>query len=168
MMKRSMFGVLLVVSAVLGFLVSGTAAQSPDEQAILKLLERYEVDLKAKNVSGIMRLYAPDVLAFDAYIPRQYKGAAAYRKAYEGFFAAYPGPISSSFQDFTLKTAGTIAYMHLIETWTVTDAKGKKTTVTFRVTDVWRKIGGKWLIVHEHISYPVDPVSGMADFLSKP
>ena len=38
-MKRSLFGVLLVVSAVLVFLVSTTAAQSPDEQAILKLLE---------------------------------------------------------------------------------------------------------------------------------
>ncbi len=34
--------------------------------------------------------------------------------------------------------------------------------------DVLEKRNGKWLIVHEHISFPVDPESGKADFLSKP
>ena len=38
----------------------------------------------------------------------------------------------------------------------------------FRFTDVLRKMNGKWLIVHEHLSFPVDPETGKADFLSKP
>ena len=33
---------------------------------------------------------------------------------------------------------------------------GKTLDLTVRVTDVYRKIGGKWLIVHERVSVPVD------------
>jgi hypothetical protein len=36
------------------------------------------------------------------------------------------------------------------------------------VTDVYRKIKGKWLIVQEHVSFPVDLATGKADLLSKP
>jgi ketosteroid isomerase-like protein len=36
------------------------------------------------------------------------------------------------------------------------------------VTDVYRKIHGKWLIFHEHVSFPVDLATGQADVLSKP
>jgi ketosteroid isomerase-like protein len=36
------------------------------------------------------------------------------------------------------------------------------------VSDVFRRIGDKWLIVHEHVSFPVDIDSGKADLLSKP
>jgi ketosteroid isomerase-like protein len=40
--------------------------------------------------------------------------------------------------------------------------------MTFRVTDCLRKIGGKWKIAHQHISFPVDMASGKADMQSKP
>ena len=40
--------------------------------------------------------------------------------------------------------------------------------VTMRITDVLRKSSGKWLIIHEHVSVPVDLASGKADLSSKP
>jgi len=40
--------------------------------------------------------------------------------------------------------------------------------LTVRVTDVYRKIDGKWLIVHEHVSVPVDIKTGQGDLQSKP
>jgi len=36
------------------------------------------------------------------------------------------------------------------------------------VSDVYRKIHGKWLIVQEHVSVPVDLNTGKPDLLSKP
>jgi hypothetical protein len=33
---------------------------------------------------------------------------------------------------------------------------------------VLENVRGSWLIVHEHESFPVDPVSGKADYLSRP
>ncbi|MBV9075592.1 MAG: nuclear transport factor 2 family protein, partial [Acidobacteria bacterium] len=44
---------------------------------------------------------------------------------------------------------------------------GNTMDVTLRVTDVYRKSGDKWLIVHEHVSVPVDLDSGKADLQSK-
>ena len=55
-----------------------------------------------------------------------------------------------------------------IETWVLTDKDRNRLKLTFRVTDVWRKTNGKWLIIHEHTSFPVDYATGKADFLSKP
>jgi hypothetical protein len=37
-----------------------------------------------------------------------------------------------------------------------------------RETDVYRKINGKWLVVEEHVSFPVDVATGKPDLLSKP
>ncbi len=47
-------------------------------------------------------------------------------------------------------------------------SNGKALELTVGVTDVYRKINGKWLIVHEHVSVPVDPNTGQADLQSKP
>jgi hypothetical protein len=44
---------------------------------------------------------------------------------------------------------------------------GNLIDVKFRVTDVLRKAKGKWLIVHEHVSVPVDLATGKADLASK-
>ncbi len=45
--------------------------------------------------------------------------------------------------------------------------QGGRFDATLRVTDVFRKIDGKWLIVQEHLSAPVDPFTGKADLKSK-
>jgi ketosteroid isomerase-like protein len=45
---------------------------------------------------------------------------------------------------------------------------GNAMDVTMRITDVLRKADEKWLIVHEHVSVPVELASGKADLTSKP
>jgi ketosteroid isomerase-like protein len=50
----------------------------------------------------------------------------------------------------------------------LTDKDSKRIKFGFRVTDVYRKIGGKWLIIHEHVSVPVDPATAKANLLSQP
>ena len=37
-----------------------------------------------------------------------------------------------------------------------------------RSTDVWQKIHGKWRVMHEHNSVPVDIFTGTADLDAKP
>ena len=45
---------------------------------------------------------------------------------------------------------------------------GKPLDLTLRVTDVFKKTNGKWLVIHEHVSWPVDLATGKADMSSKP
>ena len=48
-----------------------------------------------------------------------------------------------------------------------TDKDGKTVNMILRITHGYRKIDGKWLIVHEHVSVPVDAASGKAVFESQ-
>jgi ketosteroid isomerase-like protein len=65
-------------------------------------------------------------------------------------------------------TDGDLAFSHSNQRAVVTDKDGKKADITFRLTDVYRKINGKWLVVHEHVSVPVDVGTGKADLSPKP
>jgi ketosteroid isomerase-like protein len=60
------------------------------------------------------------------------------------------------------------AYSWAVMRFAATFKDGRSVDVTFRSTDVWRKIKNKWLVVHEHNSFPVDIFTGAADLQSKP
>jgi uncharacterized protein (TIGR02246 family) len=160
----------LLVSALFAGAALRVDAQSADEKTVRALYDRYIEAFRAKDINKIMFLYLPDesLVVFDAVPPRQYVGAKAFRKDYEELFAVFPGPNTGKFGDLRVTTAGTLGYAHTIGTFDLTDRAGKHVTWTFRLTDVFRKINGKWIIVHEHASWPVDPATGKADFLSKP
>lgn len=160
----------LTIGVVFGALALHAGAQSNDEQAIRAMLQRYVAAVNAKDIDRIMSVYIPgeSLVAFDAVPPRQFVGAKAYRKDYEEFLGSFPGPIKYSISDLSITAAGTLGYSHMIESWMLTDKAGTRVPFVLRVTDVYRKIKGKWLIVHEHVSWPVDPATGKADLLSKP
>jgi len=160
----------LLVSVILSGVALNAGAQSNDEEAIRALHQRYVAAVKTRNINMIMSVYIPDesLFVFDAIPPRQYVGARAYRKDFEEFLALFPGPVDVEVADLAVTAAGTLGFSHHIETWVVTDKNGKRSKFVFRVTDVYRKANGKWLIIHEHVSWPVDPATGKADFLAKP
>jgi len=170
-MKRRgiVLSVLIVAVSLLG--VIGLNAAHADDQADIKALEqRYVTAVKAKDIKAIMACYVPDesLFVFDVYPPRQYVGAKAYQKDWEELFAAYPGPGEIEMSDLSVMTEGTLGYGHNIQHMTLTDKDGKKTTAILRLSNGYRKINGKWLISHEHVSVPVDLATGKADLTSKP
>jgi len=170
MRKRDRFVSLLLGGVIVSGVAMIVAAQSADEMAIREVIERYDAAIKAKDLDKIMSCYVPDesLVVFDAIPPRQYVGAKAYRKDNEDFLAAFPGPIDIKRTGLSISVDRNLAFTHMIEDWTLTDKESKQTHFVFRVTDVYRKIRGHWLIVHEHVSWPVDPTTGKADLLSKP
>jgi len=170
MKTRGLLLTTMLISVILSSVALYADAQSNDEKAIRALNQRFTAAVKAKDVNMIMSVYIPDesLLVFDAIPPRQYVGAKAYRKDFEEFLGMFPWPIEYSISDLSITAASTFGYSHRIDSWTLTDKAGKRVPLVFRVTDVYRKINGKWLIVHEHVSFPVDPATGKADMLSKP
>ncbi|MGP0001264.1 MAG: YybH family protein [Acetobacteraceae bacterium] len=65
-------------------------------------------------------------------------------------------------------TAGPLGYSHSIQHVRGTNTKNQPIDLAVRVTDVYRKIRGDWLIVHEHVSMPVDLDTDKPDLSSKP
>ncbi len=118
-----------------------------------------------------MKGYAPgaELIVFDVVPPRQYVGFDAYKKDWQEFFAALPGPVDQfELTDLSVTTDGKLGYGHSIQHVVATQKDGSKADFTVRVTDCYRKIDGKWLITHEHVSVPVDLATGKADLASKP
>jgi uncharacterized protein (TIGR02246 family) len=129
-----------------------------DQAAIRALEDKFAAAFNAKDVNAIMALYSSsdDLVVFDVVPPRQYTGWAAYKKDFEDTFAMYPGPVQFQVDDLVVTVGGDIAFGHSIQTANVTDKKGKKVTLTVRVTDGYKRVNGQWVIAHEHASIPVD------------
>jgi ketosteroid isomerase-like protein len=156
------------VGLAAAFIPTLAAAGPADDAKIRAARAELVAAMKGKNLDAIMSHYAPDVVVYDAGPPREYVGAAAFRENWRGFLVGLPGPWSVEASEGAVATGGSLGYARTIVHFVCTDAKGAKVEFTDRLTDVYRRIGGKWLIVHEHTSFPVDFETAKADMLSRP
>jgi ketosteroid isomerase-like protein len=148
---------------------SNPAAEA-DKASIEALETKFSNAFKARDVNAIMQCYAQGagLFVFDLTPPRQHVGWFDYKKDWQGMFAAFPGPLTFSISDLNITVVGTVAYSHSIQQGQLTRKDGTKLDVVARVTDVYRNLSGRWLIVEEHVSVPVDLDSQKPDLLSKP
>ncbi|KAI9833633.1 MAG: hypothetical protein M1819_003586 [Sarea resinae] len=58
----------------------------------------------------------------------------------------------------------TFGFSHMYQHTWGTAADGKKFDTSFRLTDVLKKTDGKWQVVHEHVSFPINMATQKADF----
>ena len=160
---------LLLVATVATTLLPGAPlrANSNDVAAIGRLEAQFQEAVNAKDVNAIMKVYDPYVVVFDVVPPRQYNGAIAYRRDWQEFTKTL-GPIKFTISDLDIDANGNLGFSHSIQSVTGKDAKGQPFDLVVRVTDIYRKTNGHWLIVHEHVSVPVDLDTKKPDLLSKP
>ena len=59
----------------------------------------------------------------------------------------------------TMRTSS-VAAVRSLQHFTWKDKDGTPQEGTFRVTDIFHKVGGKWKLLHTHVSVPVDPATG--------
>jgi uncharacterized protein (TIGR02246 family) len=175
-MKLSHTGNLYILaSAAFAIVMLGIAfnarAESADKAQIQALEEQLSAAFAAKDVDKVMQFYAPgeDLFVFDLIPPRQFVGADAWRKNNEGFFTTVAaGSLTDEINDLDVTADGKLAFAHYTSHLVATDKSGAKTELVMRTTDGLKKIKGKWLIVLEHNSVPVELPSGKADLMSKP
>jgi ketosteroid isomerase-like protein len=144
-------------------------AGSSDRAQIQALEKGLNAGIVAKDSKKVMSYYArKGLFVFDVTPPRQHVGWEDYKKDWEGLFAAFPGPLTNEITDLSITVVGDVAYGHNIEDGHFTAKDGTKAELVVRVSDVYRKINGKWFIVQEHVSVPVDLDTMKPDILSKP
>ena len=153
MSTRTVFLTLMVISVGMAPVAR---ADSNDVARIRTLEDKLAAAVVARNLDAVMQVYAPDetLFVFDVIPPRQYVGAKAYRKDWDDFLGSTKGPLKYHITDVAISAVGTIAYGHSIQHLVATGVKGDPIDLTMRVTDVYRKLKGNWLIVQEHISCP--------------
>jgi ketosteroid isomerase-like protein len=139
-----------------------------DEAEIKRLIEGGVEAFRARDIDGVMSIYARELVSFDLVPPLRYVGAGAYRKRWEETFSSFQGPIVYEIHDLDITMGDDVAFGHSLNRLSGTMNNGQKTDLWVRSTACFRKINGKWLIVHTHVSVPVDLVNGKAVLDLKP
>ena len=139
-----------------------------DEAEIKGVIEGWVEALRARDIDGVMSIYAPDLVSFDITPPLHCMGADAYRKRWEEAFSSFPGPIDYEIADLDITVGDDVAFTHSLNRISGTLHNGQKTDLWLRWTACLRKINGKWLIVHHQNSVPVDLETGRAVLDLKP
>lgn len=104
--------------------------------------------LVAKNVDSLMPYYTPEIVSMS-------EGTKAVRGTSD-VRAAYNEMVKSNFRDVSIKPGGvefsddgTMAYDHGSYSGIVEDPKGKATKVSGNYLNVWKNVGGRWMMVAE-------------------
>jgi ketosteroid isomerase-like protein len=139
-----------------------------EEAEIKRVIEGGVEAFRARDIDGIMSMYARELVSFDLVPPLRYVGADAYRKRWEETFSSFQGPIGYEIHDLDITTGDDVAFGHSLNRLSGTMTNGQKTDLWLRVTACLRKINGKWLIVHTQVSVPVDLEHGKAVLDLKP
>lgn len=168
-MKKTLLLLIVAAAVISGGLFAGRAgAQSDDRAQINALYQQFATAFRHKDVTAIMALYVHDntLFVFDVTTPREHVGWESYRDDWKGTFASIKGSPTFSISELGVTVSGDVAYTHSIQS--LSGNMGKLHAVVVRVTDVLRKIDGKWLIVQEHVSVPINFETLKPDFMSRP
>ena len=139
-----------------------------DEAEIKRVIEGGVEAIRDKNIEDVMSLYAQEVVSFDIVPPLRYMGADAFRKPWEEVFSSFQGPIGYEILDLNITAGDDVAFTYSLNRISGTMKNGLKTDLWLRWTACFRKINGKWLIVHHQNSVPVDLEHGKAVLDGKP
>ena len=101
-----------------------------------------------------MSHYEPDVLLYDLAPPLRYRGADAYRKNWEEWFASFQGPVGYEIHNLSVSVGNDIAFSTSINRISGARTTGEQTDVWVRATVCYRKRDNQWWVAHEHISVP--------------
>jgi uncharacterized protein (TIGR02246 family) len=137
------------------------------EQEIRNVIDRWADALRSRDLDSLMALYAPDAVFFDGIAPLQITGDA-YRKNWEEYFAWFPGPVDFGTRNMKITVGGNAAFFSALVYLKGTNAEGRAEGAWMRETVGYERRAGRWLIIHEHWSLPVDMESGKAATDLKP
>ena len=134
--------------------MSASSNRTTDEAAIRELVESWARAVRAKDFDGILANHSADMLMFDVPPPVKSKGIEAYRKTWDLFFSWSDDPVVFDIKDIDI-TAGTdVAFVAALMRCAGTEKDGERIELEFRLTIGLRKIGGQWMVLHEHHSIP--------------
>lgn len=136
---------------------------SEGEREIRLMIVELQDAICARDLEAIMAFYADDAVSFDLKPPMQLKGKAAIRAMWADCLPCFPANGRIERRDIVSGASGDIAYAH----WhfqligpAPDPAANPDRVMWLRATSVVRRAGDRWLVVHDHVSAPFDPMTG--------
>ncbi|MEV7074028.1 MULTISPECIES: nuclear transport factor 2 family protein [unclassified Streptomyces] len=133
------------------------AAGATDEERIRALITAWAAAVHRGDLAGVSADHAQDIVMFDVASPHHgIRGLAAYRAAWPPFFAWQAQGARFDIESLHV-TAGTdVAYAHALVRCATPEELAADPGFRLRLTFGLRKERGRWLVAHEHHSFPHD------------
>jgi len=129
-----------------------------DQAAIRALVDAFVAAIRARDIDGVMHVFAREVVSFDLGPPLRH-GSEDFERRWRALFEADSGPVDYEVKDLCVTVGADVAFSHSL------NRNGQHWV---RWTACYRRIDGWWRIVHEHVSVPVDVREGTAVLDLKP
>lgn len=137
----------------------GMAADSAKNAAsaveITALEKRYQDILNSpewpKNPAILHAFFAPGFTMNDIERPGRFEDGV---KHYDDLATMFFG--TSEFKDMRVHVNGDLGYVTYVQYFTGRSPKGQPVVANLYLTDVWEKQNGRWLMVHQQATLPLD------------
>lgn len=148
---------------------SKRTTRQDEEAAIRSLISQWSRALEATDPDGLTANYVPDAVLYDVKPPYKTQGVAAIRALWAACLPYFPASFTSEHRDLSLVVGDDVAFWHGLHHIKPTDQPHHPAGQSWiRVTACYRKIDGRWLVVHEHVSMPFDCRTGQVAPITDP
>lgn len=144
------------------------ASYAGNRGEIKKLIDDFMTALCAKDVKRMISHYAADAVLYDVKPPYQTMGAIAWKHTWEACIGYFPPSFGIEIRDLHIHAGADVAMSHFIFRLTGAGKDHPAAQTWLRTTTGYKKIQGKWKIVHEHGSVPFNPHTMEAVFTMEP
>jgi uncharacterized protein (TIGR02246 family) len=145
-------------------LATGTAK---DVEDIERLVTEWSRAVESRDPERIVDHYGPDTVLFDAIPPARTVGAREIGRIWAQCLPYFPERFRSEHKDLTIHVDGDLATVHGLHHFVPEPVDHPSGATWMRVTVVLRRQAGAWLVSHEHVSIPFDPMTNKVVYLDE-
>lgn len=131
------------------------------EAEIRELHERWFAASAARDLDATMAVIAPTIVSYEHSEPLQYTDIDAIRDECRSGFDRARGEFDWTVPDLQIVVRGDVAVAWGLNRMADT-VEGVESVLWSRGTRVFQRVDGRWLMIHQHVSFPFDPSTGRA------
>ena len=126
-----------------------------DETAIRGLIQRWAAAVHAGDLDRVLEDRDPGIVMFDVPPPHDgVRGLDAYRATWPEFFAWQAGGAGFEVLELEVTAGADVAYAHALLWCGTEEERAALPERRLRLTLGLRKEHGRWVVAHEHHSFP--------------
>jgi uncharacterized protein (TIGR02246 family) len=126
-----------------------------NEDEVRDLIERWAIAVHAGNLDGVLADHADDIVMFDVPPPEEgVRGIDAYRETWPPFFEWQAQGAAFEILSLDVTAGEDVAFAYALLRCGTKEELEKDPANRLRVTIGLRKENGRWLVAHEHHSFP--------------
>jgi uncharacterized protein (TIGR02246 family) len=126
-----------------------------DEQQIRTLIERWAQAVHAGDLETVLADHSRDIVMFDVPPPKDgVRGIEAYETTWPPFFEWQRKGASFELVELAVTAGVDVAFAHALLRCGTPEELAEDPDNRLRLTIGLRKDGGRWVVTHEHHSFP--------------